>query len=262
MGAGQLTTSSMEHEIWFTAILNKILSGALTPLLAEVGVPPADPAHPIPNYVAMEVFVLLLLAGGALYLRRGLSLENPRLPQHLAEVTVQFVQNLCEEIIGHGAEQYVGMIGTLGLFVLLCNLLSVIPSLGVPFRTLALSPTGFIQVTFGCAVIAFLYYNYHGIRHHGVLGYLKTLGGPVVYIAPAIFAVELFSNVFRLLSLSVRLYANMFVGGILEYVFGRLVPIAVPALMMGLHVFVSLIQAYIFMLLPAVYISLATAEEH
>ena len=91
---------------------------------------------------------------------------------------------------------------------------------------------------------------------------LKHFAGPVWWLAILIFPVEIISNVFRLLSLSVRLYANMFVGSLLEQVFTKLIPIAVPAAMMGLHVFVSCIQAYIFMLLPAVYISIATAEEH
>jgi F-type H+-transporting ATPase subunit a len=84
----------------------------------------------------------------------------------------------------------------------------------------------------------------------------------MLIIAPLIFPVEIISNAFRLLSLSVRLYANMFVGKLLEHVFARLIPIGVPATMMALHVFVSFIQAYIFMLLLAVYISLAVAEEH
>jgi F-type H+-transporting ATPase subunit a len=76
------------------------------------------------------------------------------------------------------------------------------------------------------------------------------------------FPVEIVGNLGRLLSLSVRLYANMMVGDLLERVFGGLIPILVPAVFMALHVFVSLLQAYIFMLLPAVYISMAVSEEH
>ena len=244
----------MEHEIWFTAILNRILSGALTPLLAKVGVPPADAAHPIPNYIAMEVLAIVVLVAMALVLRASLSVEQPGKLQQVMEVAVEFVRGLAEEIIGHGSERYVALLGTLGMFVVVCNLLGLIPTLE--------SPTAHIQVTLGCAVTAFLYYNLQGIRHHGALGYLKHFAGPIWWMAWLIFPVEVISNVFRLLSLSVRLYANMFVGSLLEQVFTALIPIAVPALMMGLHVFVSGIQAYIFMLLPAVYISIATAEEH
>jgi F-type H+-transporting ATPase subunit a len=146
------------------------------------------------------------------------------------------------------------MIGTLGIFVAACNLLGLIPS----FAT----PTAHIQVTLGCAVAAFLYYNFHGIRKHGIIGYLKHLAGPMLAIAVLMFPIEVIGNIGRLLSLSVRLYANMLVGDILEGVFTRIVPIAVPAVFMALHIFVSLLQAYIFMLLPAIYISLAVSEEH
>jgi F-type H+-transporting ATPase subunit a len=81
-------------------------------------------------------------------------------------------------------------------------------------------------------------------------------------IAIIMFPIEVIGNLGRLLSLSVRLYANMMVGDLLETVFGGLIPILVPAVFMALHVFVSLLQAYIFMLLPAVYIGMAVSEEH
>jgi F-type H+-transporting ATPase subunit a len=244
----------MEHELWFTALLNKLLAGVVSPLLTATGVPPHDPAHPIPNYIAMEILVVLLIVAGVLVLRRQLSVENPGKFQQLMEVVVEFVRDLAHEIIGPDSRRYVAMLGTLGVSVLICNALGLIPTLQ--------TPTGHIQSTLGFAVAAFLYYNYQGVRHHGPLGYLRTFCGPMLLIAPLMFPVEIISNVFRLLSLSVRLYANMFVGELLEHVFAGLVPIAVPALMMGLHLFVSFIQAYIFMLLPAVYLSMAVAEEH
>jgi F-type H+-transporting ATPase subunit a len=244
----------MEHEIWFTALLNKLLAGVVTPALAAVGAAPADPAHPIPNYTAMEIFVFGLIVVGAFILRAGLSVEKPGKFQHLMEVTVEFLRNTAGEIIGHGSDRYVPLLGTLGIFIMISNVFGLIPTLE--------TPTGYIQVTLGCAVSAFLYYNYQGVHRLGVLGYLKTFWGPIWWVGFLLFPVEVISNLFRLLSLSVRLYANMFVGGLLEQVFGALVPIGFPAAMMGLHLFVSFIQAYIFVLLPAVYISLATADEH
>jgi F-type H+-transporting ATPase subunit a len=244
----------MEHQLWFTAILNKLLGGVVTPLLVKIGQTPADPARPIPNYIAMEVLVILLMMVGVVLLRRSLSVENPGRFQHVMEVVVQFIQEMSDEIIGHGSSRYVAMLGTLGLFVALCNLLGLIPTLQ--------TPTAHIQVTLGCAVSAFLYYNFQGFRQHGVISYLKHLCGPMLGIAIIMFPVEVIGNLGRLLSLSVRLYANMMVGDLLEEVFGALVPILVPAVFMALHVFVSLLQAYIFMLLPAVYISMAVSEEH
>jgi F-type H+-transporting ATPase subunit a len=108
----------------------------------------------------------------------------------------------------------------------------------------------------------FLYHNYQGLRHHGILGYLKHFCGPVLAMAIIMFPIEIISNLGRMLSLSVRLYANMLVGGLLDKVFGGLIPVLVPVIFMALHIFVSLLQAYIFMLLPAVYLGLAVAEEH
>jgi F-type H+-transporting ATPase subunit a len=244
----------MDHEIWFTIILNKLFGGIVTPLLVKLGVPPADPAHPIPNYVAMEVLVMLLILAGAFLLRRCLSVENPGKFQHLMEVVLEFTQNVAGEIIGHEGNRYVSMLCTLGIFVLLCNLLGLIPTLQ--------TPTAHIEVTLGCAVSAFIYYNYHGLREHGVVGYLKHLAGPMLWMAILMFPIEVISNLFRLLSLSVRLYANMFVGDILEQVFTSLIPIGVPVIFSALHIIVSVLQAYIFMLLPAIYVNLAVAEEH
>jgi F-type H+-transporting ATPase subunit a len=244
----------MHNELWFTAILNKLLGGVVSPLLTAIGVAPHDPARPIPDYISMEILVILLILTGVMILRRQLSVENPGKFQQTMEVAVEFVRDLAHEIIGHDSNRYIAMLGTLGLAVVISNVLGLIPTLA--------TPTGQIQSTLGFAVAAFVYYNYQGLRHHGPLGFLKSFCGPMLILAPLMFPVEVISNVFRLLSLSVRLYANMFVGELLEHVFGSLVPIGIPALVMGLHVFVSFIQAYIFVLLPAVYLSIAVADEH
>jgi len=241
----------MEHKLWLTAVLNKLLAGVVTPLLTALRLPPPDPAYPIPDYLAMELLVVAAIITLALIVRSRLSVENPGILQHIVEEIVKFTQDTAEEIIGHGSERYVPMLATLFIFVLVCNLLTLVPALGVPNSALQIevSPTG-------------LYYNFHGLRHHGVAGYLKHLCGPMLGLAILMFPIEVVGNFGRLLSLSVRLYANMLVGGILERIFGGLVPILVPVVFMALHMFVSLLQAYIFMLLPAIYISMAVAEEH
>ncbi len=244
----------MEHELWLTALLNKFFGSAMTSLLVKIGFPPADAAHPIPNYIAMELVVILLILIVAIWLRSRLSVENPGTFQQAMELVVQFTQNMTDEIIGPGGRRYVTMLGTLGLVVLLCNILGLIPL----FKT----PTAHIQVTLGLSVVAFLYYNLQGFRELGVVGYVKHLCGPLLALAVIMFPIEIISNVGRMLSLSVRLYANMVVGDLLEKVFGGLVPIAVPVIFAALHIFVSILQAYIFMLLPAVYIGMAVSEEH
>jgi F-type H+-transporting ATPase subunit a len=244
----------MEHELWFTAILNKVLGGPVDAMLNRLGAPAANAAHPIPNYIAMELLAALVILTVSLVLRRTLSVESPGTLQHAMESVVEFVGNMNEEVIGHGSERYLAMVGTLGIFILLCNIMGLIPTLG--------TPTGHVEVTLGCAVAVFIYYNYQAVRQHGVFGYLKHLWGPVLLMGFLMFPIEVFGNLFRMLSLSVRLYANMFVGDVLESVFTGLIPVGIPAAFMALHLFVSALQAYIFMLLPAVYISLSTSSEH
>ena len=242
-----------EHPVWFTVLLNKLIGPVVVALLTKMGLHP-NPTEPIPNYIAMQVLAFLLILIGALVLRARLSVENPGKFQHMMEEFVLFTRNMCDDVIGHGGGRYVALIGTLGVFVLVCNLLGIIPS----FDT----ATSAIYVTLGCAVVAFLYYNYHGFRQHGIFGYLKHLSGPLWWLAFLILPVEIVSNTLRLLSLSVRLWANMMVGELIEHVFTTLVPVLLPAVFVGLHVFVSFLQAYIFMILPVVYISLAVSEEH
>jgi F-type H+-transporting ATPase subunit a len=251
----------MEHELWFTAILNKLFGHVIASLLVAISrlphmafVRPADPLHPIPNYVAGEVLVFLVVVVGTLVLRKRLSMENPGKFQMAMEIYFDFTRNLVDEVIGHGGRRYVTIIGTIGLFILLCNLEGLIPTL--------ITPTATVCVPFGCSVVVFLHYNYHGFRVKGIFGYLRHLGGPMVLISPLFFVVEVFSNILRMLSLTARLWANMLAGVALPIVFASLIPIGVPGLFMGLHVFESFLQAYVFMILPALYVSLATSEEH
>ena len=251
----------MTHELWFTAILNGLFGQSVTALLDMLAriphlafVRPADPLHPIPNYVAGEILVFLVIVVGALILRSRLSVENPGKLQTAMEAYLQFNHGLVDDVIGHGGRRYVAMIGTLGLFILLCNIEGLVPTL--------VTPTATVVVPLGCSVVVFLHYNYHGFRVKGIRGYLRHLSGPMVAIAPLFFVVELFSNFLRMLSLTARLWANMLAGVTLPDVFGSIVPVGVPALFVALHVFESFLQAYVFMILPALYISLATSEEH
>jgi F-type H+-transporting ATPase subunit a len=242
------------HSFWFANWLNWLFGGAVTALLTRLHLPPANPAHPIPKYVAEEVLVLLVIIIAAGVLRFRLSVENPGRFQLAMEYVVEFTRNMTDEVIGKEGRRYVALIATLGIFICLCNLLGLIPTLD--------SPTAHVEVPLGCASLVFLHYNLQGIRHRGVLGYLKHLAGPMAAIAVLMFPVEVFSNFLRMLSLTVRLFANMLAGSLVENIFTGLVPIAVPTIFMALHIFESLLQAYIFMILPALYIALAIEEEH
>jgi F-type H+-transporting ATPase subunit a len=141
----------------------------------------------------------------------------------------------------------------LGFFILICNLIGVIPGFE--------SPTAVPVVPLGCAICAFVYYQAQGFKHAGI-SYLKHFAGPMPALAPLMVPIELISHLARVLSLTIRLYANMFAGDMVTLVFFSLVPIGVPIVFLGLHIGVSLLQTYIFVLLTTVYLAGAVAEEH
>jgi F-type H+-transporting ATPase subunit a len=245
-----------EHELWFTALLNDYLPGPANALLSAVGVHAHDPARPWANFVAMQVVVALVIIILFAWLRTRLSVERPGRTQHIFEAIYGFIDNQGEEIIGHGAHRYVGFFGTLFIFILFCNLLGVIPGFE--------SPTMFMPapVPAGCAMAAFLFYNIAGARAQGVGRYALHFAGPVWWLAPLMIPIEIISHLARPLSLTIRLFANMFAGEQVTIIFLGLVPVLVPAVFMGLHTFVSFLQAYIFMLLTMVYVQGAVAHEH
>jgi F-type H+-transporting ATPase subunit a len=123
------------------------------------------------------------------------------------------------------------------------------------------APTAFVVVPLGLALCTFGYYQAQGFRQHGIK-YLKQFLGPVMWLSPLMILLEIISHVARLLSLTVRLYANMFAGDLVTLVFLSLVPVFLPVLFLGLHIFVALLQAYIFVLLAMVYLAGAVAMEH
>ncbi len=134
------------------------------------------------------------------------------------------------------------------------NLLGLIPHLD--------TPTAAPYIPLGIAVPTFLYYHYYGFKEQGIIGYLKHFAGPIWWIAWLLFPIEIISHFARIMSLTIRLYANMFASDLVTLVFFSLFPFAIPALFLGLHAAVSLIQAYVFMLLAMIYLSQAVAHDH
>jgi F-type H+-transporting ATPase subunit a len=243
----------MPEQLWFTQILNHLFAGPVTALLRLLHIAPRYPAAPISNSLAMEILVVGFLLVIFLLVRSKLSVDNPGGLQHTFEGYEGFIQEQSNEIIGHHSEPYTAFLSTLGLFILLCNLLGVIPGFE--------SPTAVPIVPLGCAVAAFLYYQAQGFKHSGI-GYLKHFAGPMPVLAPLMVPIELISHLARVLSLTIRLFANMFAGDMVTLVFVSLLPIAFPIPFLGLHIFVSLLQAYIFVLLTTVYLQGAVSEEH
>jgi F-type H+-transporting ATPase subunit a len=241
------------HQLPFTALLNHLLAGPVTALMTAIGLPPHHPAAPIPDHLAMEILVFLILAVFFFAVRSSLSVEKPGTLQHIMESIYNMMDAQSAEIIGHENRKYLSYLITLGMFILCCNLLGLIPF----FET----PTGVPVVPLGCAVVTWVYYQFQGLRTNG-FGYIKHFIGPVWWLAPLMFVIEVCSHLARMMSLTIRLFANMFAGDMVTLVFFSLVPVGLPVIFLGLHFGVSLIQTYIFVLLAMVYLGEATAQEH
>jgi len=243
----------MPEQLWFTEILNRLFAGPVTGLLRALHIEPKYPQAPISNSASMELLVFLFLVVIFLFVRSRLSVDKPGALQHIFEGTHGFVVGQSEEIIGHHSEGFTPFLVALGLFILCCNLIGLIPGFE--------SPTAVPVVPLGCAICAFFYYQAQGFKHAGV-GYLKHFAGPMPALAILMVPIEIISHLARVLSLTIRLYANMFAGDMVTLVFFSLIPIGVPIFFLGLHIGVSFLQTYIFVLLTTVYLAGAVAEEH
>ncbi len=239
---------------WVNSTLGPVVAAVLGSLYGVLGYT-YTPGHMIiPEHVTFAVLVFLFCAVFFPIAGRAFSLEKPGKIQQILELVVEFLNGQLEEIIGHGAKKYLPMVATIGIFILLMNLCGQIPGFA--------SPTSSINVTVGCALVVFLYYNYLGIRKQGLVPYLKHFAGPVPLMAPLMVPIEIISHLARPFSLSVRLFANIFGEHQVVAVFFALVPFIVPLPIMALGVFASFLQAFIFMVLTMIYIAGAVSEEH
>jgi F-type H+-transporting ATPase subunit a len=243
----------MPEQLWVTALLNKYFAGATNAILGVFHLHSPHPQAPIPNYVAMQIVVFVFLVLVFALVRARLSVESPSNLQHVFESITEMISQQGHEVIGHGYERYTNYLVTLGIFILTCCLIGVIPG----FET----PTGIPSVPLGLALVTWLYYHFQGVRTNG-FGYVKHFMGPEPWLAFLLFPIEVFSHLARILSLTIRLYANMFASDLVILVFFSLVPLVLPLPFILLHIGVAFIQTYIFVLLATVYIGEAVAHEH
>ena len=241
-----------ETELWVTKLFNDYLADVGNTLIGVVGM--AHEARPWANFVTMQLTVALIIIVLFAILRPRLSADHPGKLQHTFELVYDFVREQAHEQVGHGSHQYVAYFGTIFLFILFCNLIGIIPGME--------SPTMVPYVPAGCAIATFFYYHIVGVQANGILQYLAHFAGPMPLLAPLMVPIELVSHLARPLSLTIRLFANMFAGEQVTLVFLKLTLFVVPAAFMGLHVFVSFLQAYIFMLLTMMYVAGAVSHEH
>ncbi len=242
------------EENWLTAIFNDHLAGFANAVLGAFNLKAQDPAHPWETWLVMEILVVLILVALTLVVRSSLSVERPGKLQHIFESFLNFVDTQAADVGIHHPKKYANFFGTLFLFILTMNLIGIIPAFE--------SPTASYYVPVSLAICAWIYYHVAGFRELGPVKYLAHFGGAILWMAPVMFVIEIIGHVARLLSLTVRLYANMFAGEQVTNVFIKLTYVGLPVIFMGLHVFVAFLQAYIFMLLAMIYVSMGTATEH
>jgi F-type H+-transporting ATPase subunit a len=241
-----------EHEPWLTALFNDHLAGVANAVIAMAGQKTME--RPWSTSLSMEILVAIIIVVLFAILRSQLSMDHPGKLQHAFEIIYNFLHAESKEHVGHDGPKYLSLFGTLFIFILFANLLGVIPGFE--------SPTMFPEVPAGCALVAFAYYNLMGFSAQGFWSYLKHFAGPMPALAILMIPIELVSHLARPLSLTIRLFANMYAGERVTLVFLGLVPLVAPAVFMGLHIFVSLLQAYIFSLMTMMYVAGAVAHEH
>jgi F-type H+-transporting ATPase subunit a len=253
----------MPEQLWFTAILNHLFAGPVAGLLRTLHIDPKYPQAPITNAVAMQFLVFLFLVILFTAVRSRLSVDKPGALQHIFEGAQGFIEGQSHEIIGHHSEGFTPFLVTLAFFILSCNLIGLIPGFE--------SPTAVPVVPLGCAICAFVYYNFQGIRRKGIGPYAAHFFGPSdptmpwlirLPLAILMLPIELISHLARMLSLTIRLWANMFAGDLVTMAFFSMISVGVPVIFLGLHIGVSFLQTYIFALLTSVYLAGAVAEEH
>jgi len=199
-------------------------------------------------------------ADGGVVPDEGVSIRN------LFEVLVEMLANLAQDRIGPDWRKYFPIVGTMFLFILVANLMGLLPGIG--------GATADANTTWAWAIIAWIVYTVVGIAKHkhnylvkfmGPSFFEKEMFGRTVHfrlLMPIFLVLEIPLDLARIGTLAVRLLANMFADHTVIAVWLSLVPIGVPAIFMGLGLIIAFLQAFIFALLTMIYIGLALDEPH
>lgn len=209
----------------------------------------------VPDHVVMALFVLLVSCIVFPLASRRISRHSPGAFQQILEMVVDGLKGLLRDVIGHGGEKYLYIIGAFAVFIFLSNICGLFYFLQ--------PPTGNVNTTFALSLTAFLYFNYQGIKTQGFIHYMKHFMGPIGLLAPLMFPIEMIGNLARILSLGMRLFGNIMGEHTATGIFMGMLPFIVPWPMMGLGIFGAFLQTFVFIMLTMVYIGGAvTAEEH
>jgi F-type H+-transporting ATPase subunit a len=247
----------LHHELWIVQAVNAVLGPLAAAILRAFGRPVADPAHVIPDHIAMIIVIVAGLTALSLYVRSRLSVENPGKLQIVMEDGLAGLFAALDDIVGPKGRRYVPLVGTLALFIWVSNMSGLVPGL--------MAPTSSLNVTLGCAITVFVYYHYQGIKEQGIGRYIMHFAAPPgapLFIAPIMFPIEVISHFSRVLSLSIRLFGNIFGEELVVLILASIVPFLVPLPMMFLGLLTGTLQAVIFVILTMIYLGGAVATEH
>ena len=210
----------------------------------------------LPDNAVMSILVVVIIALVVIPISRRLSVESPGKVQSVLEVLITGLRDLIEDVVGHGSgSRFLPIICSLAFFIFVGNIFGIF--------YFVQPPTADPSTTFALSITAFIFYNVVGIRDNGVLKYMKHFLGPVIFLAPLMFVIELISHAARILSLAIRLFGNIFGEHSASAIFFSMFPFLLPWPMMVLGIFGSLLQAFIFIMLTMAYLNGAVgAEEH
>ncbi|MDQ3131607.1 MAG: F0F1 ATP synthase subunit A [Acidobacteriota bacterium] len=212
----------------------------------------------IPWYTVMFVIACLLTVTLIWIFKGKLSEDDPKPGQLTLEAGFLALKGMVVSIIGEHGFKYFPVVATFAVLILISNLMGLFP--------LFMAPTAHVSVTFALGIASFIYYNYVGIRENGIVAHLGHLTGPIWWIAPLIFLIELFSNMIRPMTLGIRLFANMFADEQIALIISGLFPpftqFLVPVVLLPLALFVALVQTLVFTLLSMIYISEVSHAPH
>lgn len=248
------------HDLWITHAVNVVFGPIAAAILRLLG--REVPAEPIPDYLAMLVVITLALVAVSLLVRSSLSVENPGRLQIVLEDFVGAFRGLLVDFVGPKGPKYLPMVASIFLVIWLSNLSGLVPGL--------MAPTTNLNVTLGCALTVWAYYHLQGVREQGPINYLLHFahvppGTPLVlkiFMVPLIFVIEIIGHLARVMSLSLRLFGNIFGEKLVVIILAGLVPFLVPLPMMFLALLMGTLQALIFAILTMVYLGGAVAVEH
>jgi F-type H+-transporting ATPase subunit a len=246
----------LHHQLWVTEAVNAIFGPIAAAILRALG---RDVPHGavIPDYIAMLLVLTLALTIFALIVRSRLSVENPGSLQIVVEDFVNGFHSLLDDFVGPKGRRYLPLVGSMFLLIWLSNLAGLVPGL--------MAPTSNLNVTLGCALTVWVFYHIQGVREQGIVAYVKHFAvppGSPVAMAPLMLIIEIISHLARVMSLTLRLFGNIFGEELVIIILASLVPFIVPLPMMFLGLLTGTLQALIFVILTMVYLGAAVTVEH